>query len=382
MIIFKNYLKIAKTMLPLIIMYTAIFLTITIININSTENNNSLDTSSVKIALINHDKNSQMIKNFEDYIKKEANYVELDEDEESLKDALFFRKVDYIMIVPENYTQDLLANKDVSIQTMQIPDSYLATYSQELMNQYLNTYEVYLRSHIDEQKIVKHVKNDLNNQAHVTIVKPQNDNGIVKLKYYYNFANYTLLAIIMTIISMVMVSFHEPMIQNRNSVSPLSYKRMNRELLMGHIVMAFAVWLLYIVLSIIIYQKDMLTMNGLFLIINSFVFTPSILALSFLITKLTNKREIISGACNVFALGSSFICGSFIPQNMLSPSVLNIAKCFPSYWLIKNNEMIVTLTQFDFSSCREIYINMLIIICFTIGIYFIIQIITRYQLKK
>lgn len=42
-------------------------------------------------------------------------------------------------------------------------------------------------------------------------------------------------------------------------------------------------------------------------------------AFSFMIAKFTSNREILSGVGNLFGMGSSFICGAFVPQSMLSP---------------------------------------------------------------
>ncbi len=186
----------------------------------------------------------------------------------------------------------------------------------------------------------------------------------------------------MVIVTMIMVSFNEEKIIRRNLVSPVSYKSMNRQLLLGNYIVGLFIWLLYVIFSFILYSKAMMTINGLLLVINSLVLMLFIQALSFMIAKFTSNREILSGVGNVFGLGSSFICGAFVPQSMLSPFVLTLAKFLPSYWFIKANNEIVKLNDFGFEAIKPVLIDMLIVCGFTLLVYLATQIITKIRLKK
>ncbi|MEG0367997.1 MAG: hypothetical protein RR585_14240 [Coprobacillus sp.] len=138
--VFKNYLRVMKSYIPMILAYTIIFVGIAAMtSLSGNQSASAFETSKAKIALINHDDNSDFIQSFEQYIQDNAEYVELEEKEDTLRDALFFRKADYIMIVPKDFTKDFLDNKDVHIETMEVPDSSAAMYSKTLMNKYLDT---------------------------------------------------------------------------------------------------------------------------------------------------------------------------------------------------------------------------------------------------
>lgn len=382
MTVFKKYLKIANTYTFMILAYTAIFLGLAIFA--GTYNSTSTDYKSmdVKVAIINRDENTELIKGFKDYIKNHGDLVDLKDDDEALRDALFYRTVDYIMIIPNSYTNDFISGKDVSIETMELPDSYNSIYSKNLLNKYLNTANIYLKAGINDTDLSKLIKEDLNKKVEVGMLDRQNDIDFSMPVTYYNFSNYMLITITMVIITMIMVSFNEEKIKRRNLISPVSYKSMNRQLLLGNYTVGLAIWLLYVGFSFILYNEAMTTMNGLLLVINSLVLMIFIQAFSFMIAKFTSNREILSGVGNVFGLGSSFICGAFVPQSMLSPFVLGIAKFLPSYWFIKANNEIIKLTNFDFESIQPIIIDMLIICGFTLLIYIATQIATKLRLKK
>lgn len=382
MTVFKKYLKIANTYTLMILAYTAIFLGLAIFA--GTYNSTSTDYESmdVKVAIINRDGNTELIKGFKEYIKDHGELVNLKDDDEALRDALFYRTVDYIMIIPDNYSNDFIEGKNVSIETMELPDSYSSIYSKNLLNKYLNTANIYLKAGVSDTDLTKLIKKDLNKNIDVDMLDKQNDVDFSMPMTYYNFSNYMLITITMVIITMVMVSFNEEKIKRRNLISPVSYKSMNRQLMLGNYTVGLAIWLLYVGFSFILYSDAMMTPNGALLVINSLVLMIFIQAFSFMIAKFTSNREILSGVGNVFGLGSSFICGAFVPQNMLSPFVLGMAKFLPSYWFIKANNEIIKLTDFSFNSIQPVLIDMLIVCGFTLLVYLATQIITKLHLKK
>lgn len=382
MTVFKNYLKVAKTYTLMIIGYTAIFLGLAIFAGSFNSRSTDYQSMDVKVAIINRDEDTDLIKGVKEYIKDHGKVVELVDEQEELRDALFYRTVDYIMIIPDNYTDNFIDGKDVSIETMELPDAYSSIYSKNLLNKYLNTANLYLKAGIDDQELVNLISEDLSKNVEVEMLDQHNETDFSMAASYYNFSNYMLITITMIIITMIMVSFNEEKIKRRNLVSPVSYKNMNRQLLMGNYTVGLAIWLLYVLGSFVLYNEAMMTMNGLLLVINSLVLMIFIQAFSFMIAKFTSKREILSGLGNVFGLGSSFLCGAFVPQSMLSPFVLSIAKFLPSYWFIKSNIEIVKLTDFSFESMQPILINMLVICGFTVLVYLVTQLVSKFKLKK
>lgn len=383
MTVFKNYLKVTRSFLPTIILYTLIFIAIaTMSSASGTQESQNFVTSKSSIALINRDQDTPLIQTFQKYIQAHAEYVKLEDSDNQLRDALFYRKVDYIMIVPAHFTDDFLEGKDVKIETMEVPDSISATYSKTLMNRFFNTAKLYLTADMSITDLSHYIQDDLNIHSQVTMLNQSHDDQISEARYFYNFSNFSLLAILIVVVSMVMISFHEDKIQRRHLVSSLSYQSLNRQLFLGNIVVTFGIWLLYVMMSFVLYQKTMITMAGLLLIVNSFVFTLCILIFSFFLTKLTHERETINMISIVVSLGTSFIAGVFVPQEFLADFVLNIAKLTPSYWFVTNNNQIVQLSQYTMTNLQPVFMNMGIIVLFGVGFYFFTQLITRFQLKK
>ena len=153
--------------------------------------------------------------------------------------------------------------------------------------------------------------------------------------------------------------------------------KFNRDLLLSNSLFALVLWILYIILSFILIGNTMFTLHGLIYILNSFVFALCTLCIAFLLGNCIRNKDAINGIINVIALGSSFLCGAFVPMEYLPKSVLNIAHILPSYYYIKNNNLVSTLESVNLISLKPILINIVILFVFMIIFIIIINIITR-----
>ena len=106
------------------------------------------------------------------------------------------------------------------------------------------------------------------------------------------------------------------------------------------------------------------------------------LALAFLIANLVSNKETLNGIVNVLALGTSFLCGAFVPMQWLPDGVLKAAHVFPSYYFIKNNEIIKSMENFSMDVVKPVIINMIIVLVFAIGFVVINNVITGKKRTK
>lgn len=380
MTVFKTYLKILKSFRSVIIMYFSIFLFIALMVGSVGTSNTSFKVSKPSVFIINND-NSKITDSFISYVKDSSNIVKIDTDEESIKDALFYRKVDYIIEIPKNYGDDFAAGKDVKIKSISVPNSTSTMYSEMLFNKYFSIYKTYLNNGMTDDQISKLVVKDLESNVNVSLLDTSKKD-IDKVCYFYNYTNYTILATCILIIGMITNTFTSINIKRRNEISPTSYKKINRQLFLGNICLTFAVWLSYVLISFILYKDTMFTTPGLLFIINSFVFSIMALSLGFLIGNLVRSKEAQSGIVNIIALGTSFICGAFVPQEFLGSAVLSFARVLPSYWFITNNNDISLLSNYNYDTLMPIVRNMGIILIFALGFFILTNIVAKRKIKE
>ena len=191
-------------------------------------------------------------------------------------------------------------------------------------------------------------------------------NSLTKASFYYNFASYSLLAGCVYVICLILSSFREEKIRKRTVISSMNYKTHNRRLLLSNMLFAIVLWAFYVIVSFVMVGDLMFTAHGAWYMINSLVFTICALSIAFLIGNLITNKEAINGIVNVVALGSSFLCGAFVPAEWLPDAVLKIAHVLPTYYYINSNDRLKALEVVNFESLRPIIVNMGAIVGFTV----------------
>jgi len=161
----------------------------------------------------------------------------------------------------------------------------------------------------------------------------------------------------------------------------MKYQKHNRILLLSNGLFALVLWLFYVFISFFVVGNVMFSMQGIIYMINSFVFTLCALTIAFLVGSIINNKNAMNGIVNVIALGSSFLCGAFVPVEWLPDTVLKIAHILPSYWYIQSNELVKTMEEFNLETLKPIMINMGVVLLFAIGFIIVANLIERKKRK-
>ena len=233
-----------------------------------------------------------------------------------------------------------------------------------LLSRYINVQNIYSKS-VDNDELIEVINNNLANSANVNIVSKMDNVKSSNMASFFNFASYSIMAVIMYIICLVLSSFHDENVNKRIIVSSMNYKKYNRLVLISSFGFSFIVWILYTLLGFVLLD-DMLSIRGVIYIINTFVFSFCALNLALLISSLTSNKNAINGIVNVLALGQAFLCGAFIPAEFLPEFVLKIAHIFPSYWYINSNNLMSTMEVINFNNMKPVFANLLVLIIFSI----------------
>lgn len=379
MTVFKYYFKLIKSFLPVILMYTVIFTFFGVVATSSGGTSSQFEMSKLKFAIHNEDQESRYTDAFIDYLKQNGTIVDVEPDEE--QDALFYRTVDTILTIPKGFGASVLNGNPLPIPSQSVPDSANGQYLSILVNHYLSASEIYVKSGFTETQLIDAVKEDMKLNTEISLFSKEQDK-LVAPGTFFNFANYTILATCIFIVGITMNIFYHTNIKRRNFASPISHRSINMQLFLGNSCMVGIIWLAYILISIGLYGTTMFTPQGFLLMFNFFLFSVVALSIGFLVGILVKDQEAQSGIVNVLALGSSFLCGAFVPQAFLGTTVLNIAHIFPSYWFIKNNDEIILLSNFTKDSMLPIILRMGVLILFVIGIFLVANIASKRLMKK
>lgn len=376
MTIFKTYWKIVKKNIGIIILYTVMLLVFGTLNLKANKNSFEYISSKPDIIIVNNS-SGIITDNLISYLKTNANVKNIT-DENDIDDAVFFRDANYVIYIPKEFENKIENGKEfnIDIKTNNSYDSYIAS---ELLNKYLDVFSKYMNLYNDKILAIQKLNNTLNKKASVVIENKTNLNS--KTSLFYNFSSYSIMAIVIYIICLVLSSFNDEKISKRTGVSGMNYKTFNNYLYISSFTFTFIIFIVYLILSFLILKSSILNINGILYSLNMFIFFIVSFTMAILISNLVKSKGAISGVVNVISLGSAFLCGAFIPVKYMLSFALKIAHIFPTFYFIDNNEYIASLQNFDKASYEFVLKNFIIMIIFIIFFLILNSLVTRFKRK-
>lgn len=364
MIVFKAFWKVVNKYKGTIIGYTVMLLVFGTLSMSSNDVTEDFKSSKPDVIIVDNDK-SVLSNNLVKYFNDNANILDIDLEEEKIDDALFYRDANYVIYIDKGYEDDVLNGNNPLIKIKSSKD-YSSSLAEMLLKRYLKTQDVLHDEFSDKNILVEKINNSLENSANVELATKINTSELTRLSRYYNFASYSIIAVVMFIICLVLSSFNEESVKKRTIISSMNYKKYNKCIMLSSILYVLFVVILYTILGSIVFGNIMFSKRGLIYILNTLIFAIVALALSLLVSTLVNKKEAVSGIVNVVSLSQAFLCGAFIPVMWMPDSVLKIAHVLPAYYYINSNELLASLEVLNFSNLKPIFINMGLMILFIV----------------
>lgn len=375
MLVFKTFLKILNKNKIIIIFFSTLLIFFGGFNMKTSQNSISFQAKKPDVLIINLDEEKGITKSLINYLSKNCNIVNIENSEEKIDDALFFRDVSYVIYIPKNFNNEFFKGnvKDINIKST---GDYESTYASMLLNRYINVAKTYT-SFIHDESVLDKIEETLNKSTEVEVKSKLDHDNLAKACFYYNFLSYSIVACLIYVVSLILISFKNENIQKRTVISSINYKKYNISLLISNVLFSALLWIVYVLLSFILVKNVMFTLNGVLYILNSFVFTICATSLAFFIANLLRSKNSIIGVTNVVSLGFSFLCGAFIPMSFLPKKVETLSHIFPTHYYIKNNEIFKTLEKFNITSLKEVILNLSILVTFSVIFIISSNIISR-----
>ena len=377
MIVFKTFWRIMKRYWWIVFIYVAILTSLSVINLNTAPVTDFVDTKP-EITIVSQDSSDlatkPLTKNFLDYLSKNTKIIDLKESETT--DALFYQKISMILYLPEDLESKILSGQKVTLD-YRTSGNYTAELSKNLIKRYFELQRTEIlesKNSSKEQsnflsenseKIISNLNQRLDQSPTVRLAS-KNATNLSKIAAFFNFASYTIMAIILYVTCFINASFNKSTVKKRTMVSSLHLKKYNFSLLLANSIFAFSVFALLTTLSFFVLGNIILTPFFIFEILNILLYTLAALTLAELVSTFNLSRDAVSGVVNLLSLAPAFLSGAFVPTYFLPSFVLTIAHIFPTYWFIDTNNKITTLTEFNFNSFLTILPNLLVLVLFSI----------------
>ena len=377
MIVFKTFWRIMKRYWWIVFIYVAILTSLSVINLKTAPVTDFVDTKP-EITIVSQNPSDlatkPFTKNFLNYLSKNTKIIDLKESETT--DALFYQKISMILYLPEDLESKIISGQKITLD-YRTSGNYTAELSKNLIKRYFELQRTEIlesknsskeQSNIlseNSEKIISGLNQRLDQSPTVRLAS-KNATNLSKIAAFFNFASYTIMAIILYVTCFINASFNKSTVKKRTMVSSLPLKKYNFSLLLANSIFAFSVFALLTTLSFFVLGNIVLTPFFILEILNILLYTLAALTLAELVSTFNLSRDAVSGVVNLLSLAPAFLSGAFVPTYFLPSFVLTIAHIFPTYWFIDTNNKITTLTEFNFNSFLTILPNLLVLVLFSI----------------
>lgn len=381
MTVFKTFFKIAWKYTGTLIMYTAIFISIALI-IASTSKDSTVESytgATVKISVFDED-HSELSKGFTSYLDMQHELVTLENDLDAIRDALYIRKTEYIITIPKGFEESVLAGTaEHTLEVYKLPGSITAQFVDLSIDTFLSTYKAYLAGGFTGTEAYSKTLKTIDSQSEVAFYNQETPNTLPDIHYFYKYLLYILISITILCIGPMLILFNDSKIRDRVNCSKLSSLQKNLSLLCASSIYTLALVLLYFIVSVVLYPTDVTADTILLRLLNLVVQAFVCLAFTFLFSLLTKKVPLLNIYSNIFGLGSSFLCGIFVPRELLSDTVSSLGRFLPAYWYVNVETALCDLSAEAYSTISTGYLVQLL---YGVAVLVIALVIGQYQRRR
>lgn len=334
MTVFKSFFAVSKKYIGTLIMYTCIFLGIalSIAKLNNTNTVDSFKSTRLEVAYFNHS-DSTLANKLIEYLSENHNMKDdYEENIDCYRDEIYNRTIDYVLIIPEDF------EKTHEVEAYKLPGSVTAQFMDLSINSFITTFSAYKVTGINDDEAYAKTLETMALNTEISFGDQTKVSNYSDEHYFFQYLPYIFTCVICLSLAPVLISFNKTEVKKRTLCSGISLGKRNISLAAGCVLYTLGIVLFYIIISLIVYGNVIFTSSGALRLANALIFSFVALAFAFLLSNLTNQVNAVNMYVNAIGLGSSFICGIFVPRQFLATGVINAGRFFPAYWYVNVEE--------------------------------------------
>jgi ABC-2 type transport system permease protein len=380
--VFKACFKVIRKNLPSMMIYFMVFLFLMLLLtlFYKAPADDLFHPVRPRIAVFNEDAGDPFSDGLQDWLGSTARVIVITDEQEKIQDALFYRDISYILRIPAGFGNNVLSGQtdNLFLDRTLIPDSWEGITMDLLVERYVNLSTLFAGTLADlsvadlNAAVQESLAQEAALQLQVTETRAFN-----RTAYYFTYMAYAMMAVMILGITSVLLVFNQADLRSRNLAAPVNLFRFNGQLVLGLLLFAIAAWLVMFLVSLAMDGYQLQAPKLLLFGANALAFTLACLSIAFLISQFIRSRDVQQSIANVLALGTSFISGVFVPQEMLGDTVQTLASFTPTYWYILAINEIDTLPDFSSLSLQPTIRYMLIQLGFAIALLAVAMAVIR-----
>lgn len=384
--VFKLYFKLLKSYKGVVILYFVIFMAVAVIMTKNlaADSNVSMKETKLDIMIVDEDKKT-LGRALEEYFGSQHDLVEMEYDKEQITDALYWRKLDYVLVIPKGFEESILSDDidDMELENMKVPGYYDAVFFESELSMYTAKLKGLLAAGYSmeeaEDQLVKLQEEKTEVKIASFVNEKQNDICTV----FFAYVPYLFITLGMNGIGLILIVFNEQRVKDRMECSCTTMQERIAGLAGG--ILVFGI----IMLSVVAAAAGILSKGSIFtdnrfpyFLINMVALLLFGLSLGFFAGTIAKNKDAMNGLVNVISLALCFLGGVFVPQEFFSETIIKVAKFLPTYWYVATNNSIGAMKELTPQLTREIVTQVGLVVGYALVVFAVTVVIISNKRKR
>ncbi len=356
--VFKGYLKIIRANLGVVISYTVIFLIISVMITMAMPKSRkeSFRLTKQNVTVVDEDE-STLSRALIRFLKTTNTVTESAMNRTELSRKLYARSTEYILRIPSGFGAHF-ADGSVKLAVTKVPGSSAGYYLDACISQFTRTASAFIRSGYTEEEAAKRTlaASDVSTNVKIADMGKISEENRTNYAYLFGYFPFLYLSLMICSISYVMIAFSDREIRRRMAAAPVSSTWQTIQAVAAFALLFLVFWLASLLLPLTVKGRGFYTdpLAGYY-VLNTFTLLIDSVAIGFLVGTLVHSLEAISALANIIGLGMCFLCGVFVPMDLLGKGVRSAAQFLPVYWYEITNNLLAENTALSSADRSSVF---------------------------
>lgn len=341
--IFESFMKIMRKHLTSALIYITVFLIVGIaMTKSSSDNDIGYTARRLRVSVTDLD-DTEASRAAVDFIAKNHDIVEVSEDNDERLDALYY-KIDVILTIEKGYSEKLERGETTGLFTeISVPGTNTSQLFDSQLNRYISLVSAGAAGGKTPAEASVKASEALSREIETVMFKDIGEGSEKEeVQYqYFKYLAYILVAVLMNGLCPILLTLRKKDIHNRISCSGISSHSQLMQISLATLIFVIGVYVLLMGAGAALFGGNMFTKTGLLSMLNAFVFIIVVMMICLFVSAFSPAMNTLSMIANVIGLGMSFLCGVFVPQNLLGDAAVNIGKLLPMYWYVRASNIVM-----------------------------------------
>ena len=371
---FKCFFKIIKGNINTLIMYTGLFIMMTLlIGVFFGGGLIGFERVSVNMGIVNRD-NHPISQGLLDYLETLHTLIPMEDEMADLEDAVFFLRVQYVLIIDENFGAEFVNNNGGGLNHLAAPNNLdLNIYINRQIDTFLQTVKGYLAVGFDYSEAINLAQED--QLQLVTLVSSNEEDTAISL--YFSSLVYLFKSLIVMTLGFVLMVFREKDLASRLEVSPTTPRYRTLWLALASGSTALGMWVLVMIPAHFLHHESLFSSRGSLHMLNSLVLAIVCVCIGILLTRIVKNDEALVRITTLIAMLSGFTSGVFMPIEQMNDALQTASRFTPGFWYGQSNLILLNDVIGLDVNMSEFWVGIGIQLCFAAALFAIALVIGR-----